>query len=306
MTIITNNNGQTYQTAGIGTTTGAVLAGMLANNAIVNINARAVSPKIMKKLEKQSSELNETQVAEIQKGIKDAFEKSDLKQKGVDILDVRELKDGEELTPASKKLIESITKKIEKYIPEKIRKSKVFAPKLEFIKKNLQNTIEDGKNAAYFEETNKIAINTEKLGVSAFHEMGHALNMRSSKFWKVIQKARPVALLSGVFGLTALLKRKKIEGEEPKNNFDKVTTFIKNNVGKLAVLSFVPLIAEELAASYKGEKLAKQVLSPELLKKVKNCNRLGASTYILMAGAVGLGAVVASKVRDAIAKPEEI
>ena len=200
MTIITNNNGQTYQTAGTGTTIGAVLAGGLANNAIINLNARAVSPQIMKKFGKQSSELNETQVAEMQKGIKDAFEKSGLKQKGVEILDVREMKDENELTPASKKL----------------------------------------------------------------------------------------------------------EGEEPKNNFDKVTTFIKNNVGKLAVLSFIPLVAEELAASYKGEKLAKQVLSPELLKKVENCNRLGASTYILMASAVGLGAVVASKVRDAIAKPEEI
>ena len=306
MTIITNNNGQTYQTAGTGTTIGAVLAGGLANNAIVNLNARAVSPQIMKKFGKQSSKLNETQVAEMQKGIKDAFEKSGLKQKGVEILDVREMKDENELTPASKKLEEAINKKFEKFIPKKIRESEAFKTTLDLIKNNLQSTIENGKNAAYFEEGNKIAINTEKLGAAAFHEMGHALNMQSSKFWKVAQKARPVALLSGVFGLTALFKRKKLEGEEPKNNFDKVTTFIKNNVGKLTVLSFIPLVAEELAASYKGEKLAKQVLSPELLKKVKNSNRLGASTYILMASAVGLGAVVASKVRDAIAKPEEI
>lgn len=306
MTIITNNNGQTYQTAGTSTTIGAVLAGGLANNAIINLNARVAIPPIMKKLEKQSSELNETQIAEIQKGVKDAFEKSGLKQKGVEILDVREIKDGKELTPASKKLAEAINKKFERFIPKKIRESETFKPLLNLIKESLQTTIENGKNAAYFEEANKIAINTEKLGAAAFHEMGHALNAQSSKFWKVTQKARPVAALSGVFGLTALLKRKKLEGEEPKNNFDKVTTFIKNNVGKLAALSFVPLIAEELAASYKGEKLAKQVLSPELLKKVKTSNRLGASSYILMAGAVGLGAFVASKVRDAIAKPKEI
>ena len=67
--------------------------------------------------------------------------------------------------------------------------------------------------------------------------------------------------------LKTLLKRKKLDGEEPKNNFDKATTFIKNNVGKLAALSFAPLIAEELAASYKGEKLAKAAQNEYLHKK---------------------------------------
>ncbi len=306
MTIITNNNGQTYQTAGIGTTTGAILAGGLANSAITNLNAKILLPSVSGKMVNQLSDLDKTQISEMQKGIKDAFEKSGLGQKGVEIIDVRNVKEGKELPLANKQLVEAINKKIERFIPKKLRESEILKPKLDQIKKGLQNTIESGKNAAYFEEVNKIAINTEKLGAAAFHEMGHALNMQSSKFWRVTQKARPVALLSGVFGLTALFKRKKLEGEEPKNNFDKATTFIKNNVGKLVTLSFLPIIAEELMASHKGEKLAKQVLSPELLKKVKNGNRLGALTYILTASAVGFGTYVASKVRDAIAKPEEI
>ena len=59
-------------------------------------------------------------------------------------------------------------------------------------------------------------------------------------------------------------------------------------------------------ATYRGNKMAKKVLSPELFKKVQKTNCFGAITYIAVGVGAALAAVVGSKVRDAIAKPKEI
>ena len=167
--------------------------------------------------------------------------------------------------------------------------------------------VKAGRNALFDFSSNKILINREKLGVATFHEMGHAVNHNFSKFWKCMQGLRlPCLGLGGLFGTVALFKRKKVEGEEPKGFFDKTTTFIKNNVGKLTLATSVPIVAEELMATYRGNKMAKKVLSPELVKKVKATNRFGAATYITSAIAGALAAVAGSKVRDAIAKPKEV
>ena len=141
--------------------------------------------------------------------------------------------------------------------------------------------LEQGRNAIFLPKTNEVAVNIEKLGTAAFHEMGHAVNHNFSKFWKGMQKLRiPCGIAGGLFGTVALFKRKKVEGEEPKGFFDKTTTFIKNNVGKLTLAAFAPIVAEELMATYRGNKMAKKVLSPELFKKVQKTNRFGAMTYI--------------------------
>ena len=171
--------------------------------------------------------------------------------------------------------------------------------------------LEKGRNALFAPKNkrggNKVIINIEKLGVATFHEIGHAMNHNMSKFWKSMQKMRmPMILTGGTLSLIALMKRPKAEGEEPRNAFDKTTTFIKNNVGKLVTLTFVPIIAEELKATSRGNKLAKELLSPETAKKVKTLNKFGAITYIASAGVSGLAAYVANIVRDAIAHPKEI
>ena len=99
----------------------------------------------------------------------------------------------------------------------------------------------------------------------------------------------------------AICKRKKAEGETSTGAMDSATTFIKNNAGVLSLASSVPLIAEELKASQRGNKLAKSLLSPDIAKKVIKFNRLGAMTYIVGAGAMALATVAGSKIRDFIA-----
>ena len=169
-----------------------------------------------------------------------------------------------------------------------------------------------GKNAFFLAEHklighNQIHINTKKLGTADFHEIGHSINYNTSKFWKLMQKARsPLMVIPALLTGIALCKRKKIEGEKPKGFFDKVTTFIKNNVGVLSAGAMLPVLAEELKATSRGNKLAKQLLSPESYKKVVKSNRWGATTYALAVVGAGFAAHFANKVRDKIAAPKEI
>ena len=106
--------------------------------------------------------------------------------------------------------------------------------------------------------------------------------------------------------MIAICKRPKAEGEHPKGFFDKATTFIKNNVGKLSFAAMLPIVAEEAIATMRGNKLAKQLLSPENFKKVAKCNMYGAATYVLSAVAMGVGAWAANKVADKFLAPKKM
>ena len=162
-----------------------------------------------------------------------------------------------------------------------------------------------GRNAFYNPATNQVVLNTEKLGLSGFHEIGHSINANSSKFWGRMQKLRKFSMFAPLaIGAIAIFKRKKADGEETNGVFDKVTTFIKNNAGKLTLASMLPMVAEELKASARGNALAKKILSPELAKKVVKANRWGALSYIATAGVTALAVCLGSKIRDAIAGPK--
>ena len=295
MTTIITDNGQ-YKTPGFWTTAGAVIVGSAAQSAVANSN-KCIARPILKKMKEASQSCdNKT----LRAAINDAFINSNLFKNGVELLDVKLLKNNnaDELA-ANKKLHEAILNSLPKFL----RNTTCGDIAVKVVK----NMIEAGNNAAYLFKTKKIAVNIDKLGTSAFHEMGHAINHNQSKIWKVIQGMRlPAMAAGGIFGLTALLKRKKIEGEQPVNTFDKVTTFVKDNVGKLVLASFVPIVSEELMATYRGNKMAKKLLPSEMFAKVKKTNRLGAVTYISSALLTALAAYSASKVRDKIAEPKKI
>ena len=187
-------------------------------------------------------------------------------------------------------------------------------PKKEFFNKLKKVTLKrvlapyvNGNNAGFFSGKNRIFVNVDKFGTAVFHEIGHAINYNSSPFWKVIQKMRaPLVYAPSAFLLVSLFKRKKLEGEEPKNGFDRATDFIKNNAGKLSMLAMVPVIAEELKATLRGNKMARKLCSPELYKKVVKTNTLGAITYISAALLTGLSVYAAGKIKDSIAKPVKL
>lgn len=318
MTIITTNDDRRYQTAGVGNTIGAVVAGGVARRAVSNsINAVVNAPAMngMKQTDKGLP------VDALRAGIKDAFYNEAKLNTAVgggakllDLVDHQKLPNlGEvvinglsetqlsQLPESSANLIKSIRANL--VLPKSLKNSRIG----DIMSVGMARMLEQGRNAIFLPKTNEVAVNIEKLGTAAFHEMGHAVNHNFSKFWKGMQKLRvPCGIAGGLLGTVALFKRKKVEGEEPKGFFDKTTTFIKNNVGKLTLAAFAPIVAEELMATYRGNKMAKKVLSPELFKKVQKTNRFGAMTYIAVGVGAALAAVVGSKVRDAIAKPKEI
>lgn len=318
MTIITTNDDRRYQTAGVGNTIGAVVAGGVASNAVSNsINAVVNTPAINGPKQTNKG----LPVDALRAGIKDAFYNEAKLNTAVgggakllDLVDHQKLPNlGEivinglsetqlsQLPESSANLIKSIRANL--VLPKSLKNSRIG----DIMSVGMARMLEQGRNAIFWPKTNEIAVNIEKLGTATFHEMGHAVNHNFSKFWKGMQKLRvPCGIAGGLFGTVALLKRKKVEGEEPKGFFDKTTTFIKNNVGKLTLAAFAPIVAEELMATYRGNKMAKKVLSPELFKKVQKTNRFGAMTYIAVGVGAALAAVVGSKVRDAIAKPKEI
>ena len=277
MAIITTSDDRRYQTANFGKTVGAVLVGSGAYTATVATQL----PFANFCLDKMSKIGQSCDSVVLNKGVDKALENFKLPSKGVGIIGVNAN------TPTN-----PVFDKFPKWLKS------ILNPMVD---------IKAGRNAAFDFSSNQIFVNREKLGVATFHEMGHAVNCNFSKFWKFMQGLRlPCFGLGGLLVTVALFKRKKVEGEEPNGFFDKTTTFIKNNIGKLTLATFVPIVAEELMATYRGNKMAKKVLSPELFQKVQKTNRFGAATYITSAIAVSLAAVIGSKVRDAIAKPKEI
>ena len=318
MAIITTNDDRRYQTAGVGNTIGAVVAGGVARRAVSNsINAVVNTPAINDPKQTNKG----LPVDALRAGIKDAFYNEAKLNTAVgggakllDLVDHQKLPNlGEivinglsetqlsQLPESSANLIKSIRANL--VLPKSLKNSRIG----DIMSVGMARMLEQGRNAIFWPKTNEIAVNIEKLGTATFHEMGHAVNHNFSKFWSGMQGLRmPMQSLSGLLMLTALLKRKKVEGEEPKNGFDKATTFIKNNVGKLVALTFVPIIEEELKASHNGNKMAEKVLNKDMLKKVKNFNKVGAIIYISAAVLSGLAAVGLSKIGDVLTKPKEI
>ena len=110
----------------------------------------------------------------------------------------------------------------------------------------------------------------------------------------------PSTFLVGTLSMIALLTNKRSENNPPKTAWQKTKNFIKENVGKLSALAFIPIITEELMASAKGKKLAKNILPKKFIKNITKSNTIGVLTYIGTALAYGFAAFAGNKVRDKI------
>lgn len=256
----------------------------LATTTTAQLLSLPVGMLAMDKMQKIGKSCSGADVVEIRKGMEKALDITGMKTKGVSIIDYAG-------TPIKNEKL-SIFGQVKRAILDQV---------------NMGAAISEGRNAGYSNIANKVVINTEKLGPAGFHEIGHSINFNNSKFWRALQKYRFFApfVAFSIAGV-AILKRKKADGEQPTGIVDRTTTFIKNNAGKLAFGAMVPMVAEEVMASVRGNKLAKSLLSPELAKKVIKSNRWGALSYAGVAVATGLAATLGSKVRDKIAGPKPV
>ncbi|MDD3593099.1 MAG: hypothetical protein PHX18_00555 [Candidatus Gastranaerophilales bacterium] len=223
-------------------------------------------------------------------GVKTLLDKSGLAAKGVSFI--------EYTRDSAKQVADLLRINAPKILPYRLKELLIRGP---------LNMLEVGKNAFFAPKGNKIVIPTGgKFSLAYFHEIGHAMNANFSTVGKILQKMRPLTMLVLPIALLSLLKTKKAEGEQPQGIWDKTTTFIKNHAGKLTFAAFLPVLVEEGLASIKGQKLAKSILSPELLAKVSKNNKLAYLTYLGLALASALGVALAVKIKDKIAHRKPI
>lgn len=293
MSVNMNSQEQYYQNPSTKAIIGGVITGGIAEE-LCGASHHILSPMIMKEMSKTSNSISNDEFIKVNSAMTKALADTGLEAKGVNI--IRATKDN------SEKISQILEKEISgnplsKWIPKPIKK---------FLGTIIGKTLQAGENACYIFNSKKIIMPEKELSLAFFHEAGHALNANCSKIGKALQQCRLSMVLAAPISLIALCKTKKAPGEKPKNTTDKVTTFIKNNAGKLAFVACIPVLIEEGLASIKGQKLAKKLLSPELAKKVAKCNLLGFSTYLLTAICCSLGVYLGVKVKDSIASRQLI
>ena len=190
----------------------------------------------------------------------------------------------------------------------KFLKEKMISINLKKMKHRHQ-AVKNGTNAFFMPSKNSVVINTSKFAVVIPHELGHAQNYNSNKFYnKMIRGLRkPCVKIAPLILLTGLLTPQKTKEEKPKNNLEKVDNFVKQNCGILMSLTLLPVILEEALASINAKKMVKSHLPDNLLRHMSKMNLVGFSSYVFGALLTGIAATTAVFLRDKIAgsKPEE-
>ena len=275
-----------YSAPGIGAILGGVWLGSTANSIV----SKGVTPRISSAIMNKVSSLTLSQAEEksIFAGGQKALEVSGVKDLGVKVL--RAGKTG-----------------ITDWYPK--QKAGKWKSLKNMITSMMESTVEEGKNAFFSPDVNKVVIPPKGKGalqLSVFHEIGHSMNFNTSKIGKLLQKGRLLGLLALPIGLIALWKTKDTSDEKTNSIVDKSTDFVKDNAGKLTFATFLPTLIEEGMASIKGNKLAKNILKPQLASKVAKCNGIAYLTYLTAAVMAGLGMWAAVSVKDKIASKNQI
>lgn len=197
-------------------------------------------------------------------------------------------------------------------LDEVFGKSKLMKSFLEMA--NPVYATENGKNAFFTDkailglcDANSVVLPESKLQLTAFHELGHALNYNMSKFGKMMQKMRApgmaVAAYLAIFA--AFSKESKPEEGQELGKGKKVKNFVRKHAGIFAFGAMMPTLIEEAMASVKGTKWANQNMAKDLAKKVGKTNAVAYVSYLAAAAGMALAAFAARKVKDSLVAKKE-
>lgn len=300
----TSNNNVKFTSAAAG-----FVLGSTTNTAIKLAYNGTIGRNIIKKI----SGIHPAPEDNFPKLLSDAFDKTNLTSKGTRLIDIQKIPTQEIMSDGTIKKYDipvSVGKLVaeENNIYKKMAKLDIpsLQASLQAIYREIGKVFTKGQNACYLQKSNKIVINSEKIGYAGFHEIGHAINKQFSKSGKFLQSLRiPAMLTSLALPVFALATNKRTEENPPQTKWQKTKNYVKENVGKLTTLLYLPIVAEECIASARGQKLAKSVLPKELMKNVTKTHILGASSYVACAAIVGVSAFAANKVRDAVVNKME-
>lgn len=293
--IIVTDDGRRYQKPDFSNRAEAYFLGGAASRIVQKSCMKLFSKPFDKNGELQLSSKN------IQNAVYSILEKTGLDKKGVSIRNIANNKDS--ISSAAQEILEILpecTKRLMKVSPSHNNK----------ISRHILNSAisyAEGRNAI-FGNNNKIYVNMEKSPYMAFHEIGHGI-IKTNKLGKYLHSASKPWI---GFGLTALItpivlfKRKKADGEQPKNKLDKALTFVRDNAAKITLAGFLPMLLDEGGASIIGGKLAKPFLTKADYKALNKFNGKAFLTYAGQAIGVAAGIYAAKKVCDFFTKPKEI
>ena len=144
------------------------------------------------------------------------------------------------------------------------------------------DTVASGGNAFYTSQGH-FAVAPKSKPSLMLHELGHATNFETSKFFRGMQKLK----VFGMYAPMALAFLNDISGKRK----DGKENFFERNAGIIGFSAFLPTIIEEAAASIRGIKAAKKTLPKVKLGALKRNYFLAWMTYVL----AGVGIGVASK-----------
>ena len=241
-----------------------------------------------------------------------AYQNSGLQKKGVELLDINPTnlegvtKDTFTKMDKNTKNIFGVSTKPKPKKPRPKWKYILFGPSGEDKLKSALKNISEGGNAAYHDGSKNVFVNKEKMGFSAFHEMGHAINANSSSLRKALSVGRHVSMLFVPMMLAAaMLQKRTPESQfEPKSEQRK-KNFFKDNIGLITFGLMLPTVVEEGLASINGAAMAKKVLNPKDLKKLNITNAKAWSTYAVGAVLASAFAQFAVKTKDRLVEKRE-
>lgn len=166
--------------------------------------------------------------------------------------------------------------------------------------RNIILTSAEGNNACFVPITSQILVNSKEIGITTFHELGHAINNQGNGFKKILQKSRITSILVLPILCIGLLTPKCEEEDKYKNPMGKTATFIKNHCGLLSFLTLLPIVMEEGLASVNGTKLAKNLLNKDMYNKLKKINVKAFGSYAINTVLTGICASIGVYIKDKI------
>ena len=155
---------------------------------------------------------------------------------------------------------------------------------------------------------NKVSATVEKASLS-LHEVGHAINRNCTKmgkgYWNILEKMKlfetklpkslrkffPLSPITVPVYASFILylignavkiekpKNKNPENEEKQNKKFSISKFIHDNLGKLTLAAFAPMLIDESTATIRALKATKKA-SPEILKPLRKNLLLAFGSYL--------------------------
>lgn len=169
-------------------------------------------------------------------------------------------------------------------------------------KRNLLDSIAMGNNAQFNCDLNRILINQDSpVAYALLHEIGHAHNYNKSTFWKPICKfgCKYLNLIPTILIAHSLFsKEQKAKNNEDLTKKQKISNFLRNNVGKLIIISMIPKILEECRATYIGNSLGLDKLPHLLQNRVRRMEEIGIISYLLNAIVLATTAAFGKSIKD--------